>query len=253
MEEKNWVKLDYDLMSSLQESDQTELIKYIRDNQQLLISKWLLEEYEDLDNSLQIGNTLLGLVEAATKEHKLISNALLLGELKGTINTLQSLGLEQKKRTYEKSLEEEINEKRYLIAPHFKEVVNALSMYGALTHEELSHKTDLKKTTLTENLKNDVYIDIIKIQSNGKYKLYYLSEYGKAVAKKIKKEANPKNKVVEESHEAHKMTWETKYFDYKKYPKIDLRELKIESEKNINEKSSNKNRQPFYEYKYQCV
>lgn len=178
-----WEHMDILPEELLEKKDWNSIINYVSDNKDLVYDKWLREERNELNNTLNAGSFYLEYITEVLKsrihEHAILE----LGELLGTINLLKRILYQ------EEQLEDSVNiaKKELSSIKHLDNIILLLESNGTLTHSSLAEKLDhMNASTLTENMKKIISRNLVYAQIYGRFKQYYLTDYGRAYAKLLR-------------------------------------------------------------------
>lgn len=178
-----WEHMDILPEELLEKKDWNSIINYVSDNKDLVYDKWLREERNELNNTLNAGSFYLEYITEILKsrihEHAILE----LGELLGTINLLKRILYQ------EEQLEDSVNiaKKELSSIKHLDNIILLLESNGTLTHSSLAEKLDhMNASTLTENMKKIISRNLVYAQIYGRFKQYYLTDYGRAYAKLLR-------------------------------------------------------------------
>lgn len=178
-----WEHMDILPEELLEKKDWNSIINYVSDNKDLVYDKWLREERNELNNTLNAGSFYLEYITEILKsrihEHAILE----LGELLGTINLLKRIIYQ------EEQLEDSVNiaKKELSSIKHLDNIILLLESNGTLTHSSLAEKLDhMNASTLTENMKKIISWNLVYAQIYGRFKQYYLTDYGRAYAKLLR-------------------------------------------------------------------
>lgn len=178
-----WEHMDILPEELLEKKDWNSIINYVSDNKDLVYDKWLREERNELNNTLNAGSFYLEYITEILKsrihEHAILE----LGELLGTINLLKRIIYQ------EEQLEDSVNiaKKELSSIKHLDNIILLLESNGTLTHSSLAEKLDhMNASTLTENMKKIISRNLVYAQIYGRFKQYYLTDYGRAYAKLLR-------------------------------------------------------------------
>lgn len=178
-----WEHMDILPEELLEKKNWNSIINYVSDNKDLVYDKWLREERNELNNTLNAGSFYLEYITEVLKsrihEHAILE----LGELLGTINLLKRILYQ------EEQLEDSVNiaKKELSSIKHLDNIILLLESNGTLTHSSLAEKLDhMNASTLTENMKKIISRNLVYAQIYGRFKQYYLTDYGRAYAKLLR-------------------------------------------------------------------
>ena len=178
-----WEHMDILPEELLEKKEWNSIINYVSDNKDLVYDKWLREERNELNNTLNAGSFYLEYITEVLKsrihEHAILE----LGELLGTINLLKRILYQ------EEQLEDSVNiaKKELSSIKHLDNIILLLESNGTLTHSSLAEKLDhMNASTLTENMKKIISRNLVYAQIYGRFKQYYLTDYGRAYAKLLR-------------------------------------------------------------------
>lgn len=170
------------LQDMLTEGRNHELVDYAKQIQNQLLTDWISGKRESLQRDLRYESALLAYMERfLQKLDETRYASLRLGALLGTVESFERILYEQNQNLWA--------EARFTKEPvkHLPEVVQALEIYGQMSHTALSEHLKMNPPTLTEAMKKILTTGAVQASTVGKYKMYSLSDAGLRYGKELRK------------------------------------------------------------------
>lgn len=171
-EKVTWINPESNFEELNQSGKFEEIIRLSYANSDLLISLCQNSEVKRLKKSISFATVMLSYFERSLQENIQMSAIFWAGKLKGYVETMDKLQFasDQNQMAVERA--------KLLKTKHLDEIVLSLETHGTMSQTELSESLKLRTSTLSEALKKIRRTHLVYVSSQGKYKVYSLTEYG---------------------------------------------------------------------------
>ena len=184
-----WYETKKELMELFDEKDYDEIIRYVQDNSDILLSLIKKEVIKDSNGLLRYEKAIIDeLADEKICNNKEFESLYSLGFLSGIIKSCMCVAAE--KRQLELLSVE--NEELYCRITYLDRVVEIVGKQKSISHTELAEELSIYSSTLSEAMKKILKTGLISYKRFGKYKLYSLTDKGVRYIRLLRK----KNPVV---------------------------------------------------------
>lgn len=180
-----WLNADMDLIKELDDHNYETLIEYSDSNIRHVVMSWDNSDTNYVKRILQLGRSILhffSLNVSAKREIAIYKMGLLAG-------TVESYDRFLYKRIQEEQTES-IYKNKIQSIKHLKDIILLLESFGVLSHKDMCKYLDLKESTLSEIIKKIKTMNLVQSSRAGKFKLYRLTDEGRALGKLLRRQQN---------------------------------------------------------------
>lgn len=169
-----WISPECDFEEMRNNGKYTEMIDVAKNNADLIISLCRQHENESLQKSIRYGIAMLSYFERSLPQDAEIQAIFWVGKLTGYLEAIEKLQFtsDQEHMAYERA--------KLTGTRHLNDIILALETHGPMSQTELCGLLEMNASTLSEALKRIRKTQLIQASPYGKYKIYSLTESGKA-------------------------------------------------------------------------
>lgn len=181
-----WKNPELDLEKAFKKGDFAALITYATENEDILRSGFLSENFEETKGSLRFGAFKMNYFETLLKEETDQTALFKLGELSGYIHLLNSMFFEDNQNKLAQARFEMVLSRFPNHASCLKNIVILLSEKVGTTEKEIIEKVSISSTELQEIMQALELVQLAQYYPNSHE--YTLMDFGLRLAKLLKKE-----------------------------------------------------------------